>query len=166
MLKFYTNSQNAKNKHLAVVKRLRMLSKKYSSALKTSSASKFYQQQSPQKPDSHNISQIHLTQAADVSKFSSVLYSKDKTLHVINSKIIENLNWQYNSYTQIENACIKISEKYIGGTFYLYNNYPLLSGLQNSNQKNEREKLFANNKLSSQNKKIARESNLMMQFFS
>ncbi len=150
-----------------MVKHLRMISKRYSSSLKTAVASKFYQEKN------HKI--LSNVSESNISKFSLVMYSKDKNLHIINSKMIENLNWQYNPYTQIENACSNLSENYADGTFYLYNHYPVLSGMQNFNQKNINKKLIAKNLLQSghtlgkmvfSNRKIFKESKLMMQFFS
>ncbi|MBI2136336.1 hypothetical protein HYU06_04645 [Candidatus Woesearchaeota archaeon] len=120
MLKAYQRCSLRIKKHLAIVRQLRHLSKNHQLSLKKITASKFYSTQNDQ-----------------VSKFSSIMYCKDQNLHIVNSNIITNLNAGYNSYTQIENACNKISGQFAAGTFYLNNNYPTINCTNNFTRQNQ-----------------------------
>ena len=112
------------------------------------------------------------------------MHSKDKNLMIVNSDIITNLNSGYNSYTEIENACNKISEQFADGTFYLNNNYPAISCAKNlsrqkqsfeampdqiksnqMHQKNLSSHKFNGCKISYQNKKQFKDNNLVSKFF-
>lgn len=168
MLKInFCDGSKVKHKYLAHVKQLRILSQKHKLALKNS-ASKFYPQ------NLHNLQNLQKN-----SRYSSILFSKNSKLRIINSKNIENLNWQYNSYTEIENACNIISEKYADGTFYLHNNYPTINFSKQIY--NNRTKLgisknlspsFANRLMERRlsatpiNKKYSKENELVLKFFS
>jgi hypothetical protein len=132
-----------KSKHCSQAKMLKARSERYKKSLKRS-AKKFYNED------------VILT------KFSSVMFAKDKSLHIVNGRTIKGLNTGFNSYTQIEKACSMLSGTHSEGAFYLNNTYPVMPVGRSIKGPMQSTALI---KFDSK-KKLSKHNGLMMQYFS